>query len=84
MNCDTKELLPTAAAPSINTRYGRLPGLDVLLSRLDAKLHVAEVLADPAPLLPLPITTVAVRCSLLCREREREAAGADRERLVVR
>lgn len=66
INCDTNELLPTAAAPNIRTRYGIEPGLEVLLSRLDARLHVADVLAEPAPpppLLPLP---TAVKCSLLC------------------
>lgn len=62
INCDTNELLPTAAAPNIRTRYGIEPGFEVLLSRLDARLHVADVLAEPAPLLPLP---TAVKCSLL-------------------
>lgn len=38
--------------------YGPLPGLDVLLSRLDAKLHVADVRAELPGL-------VAVKCSVL-------------------
>lgn len=72
INCDTNELLPTAAEPNMRTRYGIDPAFDVLLSRLDARLHVADVLADPAPpplllllLFPLPTATVAVKCSLL-------------------
>lgn len=41
--------------------YGPFPGLDVLLSRLDAKLHVADVRADGTG-------CGAVRCSvLLCK-----------------
>lgn len=38
--------------------YGPLPGLEVLLSRLDAKLHVADVRAELPGL-------VAVKCSVL-------------------
>lgn len=38
--------------------YGPAPGFEVLLSRLDAKLHVADVLAE------LP-GFVAVKCSVL-------------------
>lgn len=39
--------------------YGPLPGFDVLLSRLDAKLHVADVRAE------LITLGGAVRCSVL-------------------
>lgn len=38
--------------------YGPAPGFDVLLSRLDAKLHVADVRAELPGL-------VAVKCSVL-------------------
>lgn len=38
--------------------YGPLPGFDVLLSLLDAKLHVADVLAEFKMF-------VAVKCSVL-------------------
>lgn len=41
--------------------YGPAPGLEVLLSRLDAKLHVADVRAELPGL-------VAVKCSVLCVE----------------
>lgn len=55
INCDTNELLPTAAPPSINTRYGTQPGFEVLLSRLEARLHVADVLADPPRVSPFNV-----------------------------
>lgn len=42
--------------------YGPAPGLEVLLSRLDAKLHVADVRAELPGL-------VAVKCSVLKKKR---------------
>lgn len=42
--------------------YGPFPGLDVLLSLLDAKLHVADVLAEFK-------IFVAVKCSVLQNEK---------------
>lgn len=65
MNWETRELLPTAVAPSMRTLYGPLPGFDVLLSRLEARLAVADVLADPPPTLLATTAAFAVRCSVL-------------------
>lgn len=42
-----------------------VPGFDVLLSLLDAKLHVADVRAEPAA--PPPPIIFAVKCSVLHR-----------------
>ena len=46
MNCETSELLPTAGAPSISTRYGAGPW-EALLSRELANEPAAEFLAEP-------------------------------------
>ena len=43
-------------------RNGWWPAFDVLLSLLEAKLQVAEVLAEPAA------TTAVVKCSVLWRQ----------------
>lgn len=65
MNCDTSELLPTAGAPSMRTRYGAGPW-DALLSRELANEPAAEFRADPG--------YEAVRCSVLRRIEERLGA----------
>lgn len=50
-------------SPSLSTHlYGPAAGLEVLLSRLDARLQVADVRAEPAP--------TAVRCSVLKKEKK--------------
>lgn len=52
-------------SPSLSTHlYGPAAGLEVLLSRLDARLQVADVRAEPAP--------TAVRCSVLKKEKKKQ------------
>lgn len=52
-------------SPSPSTHlYGPAAGLEVLLSRLDARLQVADVRAEPAP--------TAVRCSVLKKEKQKK------------
>lgn len=48
MNCDTREDFPTAGPPSMRTLKGVGPGALVEDSLEEAKLHDADVLAEPA------------------------------------
>lgn len=48
INCDTNDDLPTAGPPSMRTLNGVGPGALVEDSLEEAKLHEAEVRAEPA------------------------------------